>query len=139
MRAIDEVIQDRFWDLIEAHGSSRTTLRAALDALDARDLLAFAGHVVVARNTVRDRARGPIVEGVRLTPVTTEDLTEWIVGRGRDFWARARGADDLRLAALYTEYLDASTPQILGEAFFSYAERFGDDMNEALDAYLSER
>ena len=49
------------------------------------------------------------------------------------------GADDLRLAALYTEYLDASTPQILGEAFFSYAERFGDDMNEALDAYLSER
>ena len=59
--------------------------------------------------------------------------------RARGAPPRARGADDLRLAALYAEYLDASTPQILGEAFFSYAERFGDDMNEALDAYLSER
>jgi len=136
-----EVIQDRFWDLIEGNFPDRALLRAALDGLDRNDLVAFAGHVIVARNLVCPRDRGPPVgpQQIRLSPVSTEDLTEWVVGRGREFWKLHRRADEAKLRALHTEFQDQSTPQLVGEAFHSFGDRFEGDMNAAVDAYLDSK
>lgn len=135
-----DVVQDRFWDLIEQTFPDREALRSAIDALSRDDLVAFAGHVVVARNLICENTMGPRQGPAheRLTPVATEELTEWVVARGRAFWKVNRRADESTLSSLYREYLDQSTPQVLGEAFHSYSERFGDDLNTAVDAYLAQ-
>ncbi|MBI4820700.1 MAG: hypothetical protein HY791_30830 [Deltaproteobacteria bacterium] len=131
-------IQPHHWDLIERTWPDRARLRAALDELPQDELASFAAHVIVARNLVRDRTNGSVGRGEPLSAMTIEDLTEWVVGHGRLFWTESVDADDRRLGLLFEEYLDESTPSLLGEAFASFG-RFSGDLNDAVDAHLQRR
>ena len=46
-------------------------------------------------------------------------------------------APDALLARLYARFLEASSPQLLGEIFHAYTARGAGDLNDAVDAYLA--
>ncbi|MCA9552855.1 MAG: hypothetical protein KC933_22665 [Myxococcales bacterium] len=130
-------LRDAWWAFLEARFTDRATLAAGLAELDAPALVSLAAHVIVARNLVRARDQGPEIEGQRLNPLATEELTEWIVGKGRASWRSCLGAPDALLARLYARFLEASSPQLLGEIFHAYTARGAGDLNDAVDAYLA--
>lgn len=136
MTSAHPALQSKYWALLDDAGADRDALPKALAALPPRDLVAFAAHVIVARNLVRHRDRPPVVDGVALDSLTLEDLTGWIVGKGEAAFTEAVGASDERLAALYAMYLDETTPDALQEIWRAYERRADDDLNDAVDRYL---
>lgn len=140
----------RLWDLLDASMPDPNRFQALVNQQGADLLVKLYADVVDASAEVREKWEGPYVSELdaHLSEDGCEDLTDWIVGQGHDYWSRACGLDDEALAAMWQESgredeaghgrWTARTPAI-GPAFYnSYAARFDDDDGQFLDAVDAE-
>lgn len=138
------------WDLLDASMPDPDRFHALVAEQDADRLVELYADVVDAGAEVRVKWEGPYIAELDgcLSEDSCEDLTDWIVGQGHDYWSGACGADDEALAAMWQESRrerDAGrgrwtgpTPAI-GPAFFnSYARRFDNDSGQFLEAVEAE-
>jgi len=144
---------ENLWSMLAASIPDRRHFADAVAALDREGLIQRHADVIQARDEIRMKYDGPYIDEKieYLSEDSTEDLADWIVGQGHDYWTRARGADDATLAAMFAEYAaerrgapgrwDGRTPP-MGPSFYeSNRKRFenhDDDDDEFLDAVLAE-
>ncbi|MBZ5715907.1 hypothetical protein [Nannocystis pusilla] len=138
------------WELLDASMPDPDRFAALVAEQSAEQLVALYADVVDASSEVRDKWEGPYIPELDacLSEDSCEDLTDWIVGQGHDYWSRARGADDEALAAMWQEAgredeagrgrWNAETPAIGPSFYDSYARRFDDEDGQFLDAVEAE-
>ena len=143
---------DDLWAMLAASMPERRRFADAVAALDREGLIQRHTDVIQARNEIREKWNGPYIDEKieHLSEDSTEDLEDWIVGQGHEYWTRARGADDCTLAAMFAEYAaerqgargrwDGRTPAIGPSFYESNRARFpdDDDGDEFLDAVHAE-
>jgi hypothetical protein len=151
---------ERFWGIIDGSFPDEAALRAQLASLGRDELVAFYALVGDASAMVRPSWDGPWVRtdlleagGHHLSEDSTADLTDWIVSQGRAYWGSACGGDDAQLQRCYDDYCavraDEAHPlrwrsgksgktHLSGLTYSCYADRFGDDLYDALDALYAE-
>ena len=144
-------ILEWFWTVLESARPDLGRLASWLEAATRTEIEAFTRKFSEAKEAVANYSDGVQVDGTVFSEDSMEDLCEWIVAQGRDFWeAAVSGGTDL--AELAREYLaeesgraasrawDASA---LGEkyrgyrsayylAFGVYRARFDADLYDAI-------
>lgn len=101
----------RWWTLLGDAFPDVPRLEEALRALGRDELIAFALFVQEARWSIREPWSGPVIPGIgALSEDSTEDLTDWIVLQGREYWARVVAGNDERLAGCFADYQAARSP-----------------------------
>ena len=140
------------WLMLAASMPERRRFADAVAALDREGLIQRHADVIQARDEIRMKWDGPYIDAEigHLSEDSTEDLADWIVGQGHAYWARARGADDPTLAAMFAEYAaerrgapgrwDGRTPPMGPSFHASNHARFPDEEEheDLLDAVHTE-
>ncbi|MCY1061785.1 hypothetical protein [Nannocystis sp. SCPEA4] len=140
----------RLWELLDASMPDPNRFDALVAEQSADQLVELYADVIDASAEVRVKWEGPYIPELDacLSEDSCEDLTDWIVGQGHDYWSRACGADDEALAAMWQESVrereagrgrwTARTPPIGPKFFSSYARRFDNDDGQFLEAVEAE-
>ncbi len=80
---------DWFWSMLDEARPSLSTLAASLEALPRERLVSFAQNYLNAAHAVCDTWDGPTLDGTDFSEDDTEDLNNWIVSAGREYWRAA--------------------------------------------------
>ena len=148
---MDDVSQ-WFWLVLDQARPNLGRLATWLEAASRAEIEDLAREFRRAKqHVVADYSKGIEVDGVVLSDEATEDVCDWVVARGRDFWqaAVASRADLSGLAreyqraeefgkaasrawnasALGQKYRGSHSPRLL--AYAVYDARFGADLDDA--------
>jgi hypothetical protein len=102
-------IPEWFWQVLDSTKPRLPALEAWLEAQPRRTVEHFAAAYVEAAGMLGDYSDGVVVDGVGWSEDAMEDLYNWIVSQGHDYWA-AVVSGEYPLADVIEVYLDRPAP-----------------------------
>lgn len=139
-------VPDWFWDVIEAAKPRVAALEAWLAAQPEATMAQFALIYETAAAELADYWDGIEVDGDVWSEDDMEDLCDWVVSQGRDYWTSVRTGDRPLIEAARTYRAESGTwdPAITNPEHRGYASpqaivhgvywsRFGESLDDRLD------